>query len=286
MLGSRIPFSSSSLPVEIVNQTDWWQPYMPPMVGLLGSVIVAAMAFIGIMKSNRTNLRAIEAADTREREKWRSDSDREREKWHRDNLLRICSEAVRVSREISHHYNAAASVSLKLSNSEDFDNAFYEHMDAAQAAIDKVAPLAYDMMLLGEFELYMEFQEVRQVGEFVAPAFRQYHQYLVANSARMRAAYEEGGAAAEAIRTEIHAALAHRRYYKAVSHMNQAQSDFQFAAQRKISPQSLPKGAPTRVDPVITPEKDPDLFYRPPGSSDNIYQRPSPFDWNAGDTAE
>jgi hypothetical protein len=89
------------LPIEIINQTDWWQPYVPPLVGLLGSVIVASVAFVGIMKSNRTNMQAIEAADTREREKWQSDSDREREKWHRDNLLKICSEAVRVSREIS-----------------------------------------------------------------------------------------------------------------------------------------------------------------------------------------
>jgi hypothetical protein len=64
---------------------------------------------------------------------------REREKWHRDNLLRICSEAVRVSREISHQYNEAAGVSLKLSNPEDFDDAFWEHMDAAQTAIAKVA---------------------------------------------------------------------------------------------------------------------------------------------------
>src|SRR4051794_30278061 len=105
------------------------------------------------------------------------------------------------------------------------------------------------MMLLGESELYMEFQEVRQVGEFVAPAIRQFHEYLVANSARIRAAHKEGGAAAEAIDTEIHAALAFRRYYKAVRHMGQAQLAFQFAAQRKISPQSLPADAPGQGRP-------------------------------------
>jgi hypothetical protein len=232
----------TSLPVEIINQSDWWQPYVPPLVGLLGSVIVASVAFIGIMKSNRTNLRAIEAADTREREKWQSDSDREREKWRRDNLLRICSEAVRVSREIGHHYNEAAAVSIKLLKPEEFDDAFWQHMDAAQAAIDKVAPLSYDMQLLGESGLYMKFQEARQVGEFVAPALRQYHRYLVANFTRIRAAREGDNAAGEAISAELYASLAYRRYDKATRHLNRAHLDFQLAAQQKISPDSLPKG--------------------------------------------
>ena len=90
------------LPVEITNQSDWWQPYVPPLVGLVGSILVAVVALYSVHKSNGTNERANEAADKRERERWRIDSDREREKWHRDNLLRICSEAIRVSREILH----------------------------------------------------------------------------------------------------------------------------------------------------------------------------------------
>ncbi len=259
-----------------MNQSDWWQPYVPPLVGLLGAVIVASVAFIGIMKSNRTNLRAIEAADTREREKWQSDSDREREKWHRDNLLRICSEAVRVLREISHHYNEAAAVSIKLLKPEEFDDAFWERMDAAKAAIDKVAPLSYDMGLLGESGLFMKFQEVRQVGEFVAPAFVQYHRYLAANFTRIRAAREGDSALREAMTAEIHASIEFRRYDKATRHLKSAQLDFQFAAEQTISPDSLPKGELPSVD--VPP--------RPPGTSPNPYRRLSPLDWNAGDTAE
>jgi hypothetical protein len=266
------------LPVEIINQTDWWQPYVPPLVGLLGSVIVASVAFIGITKSNRTNLRVIEAADTREREKWQSDSDRAREKWHRDNLLRICSEAVRVSREISHHYNEAIAVSIKLLKPEEFDDAFWERMDAAQAAIDKVAPLSYDMQLLGESGLYMKFQEVRQVGEFVAPAFRQYHRYLVANFTRIRAAREEGGEALKRTTAEVQASLEYRRYAKATAHLSRSHLDFQLAAQQKISPHSLPEGE--------LPSMDMDLPPMPPGLSPNPFRLPSPYDWNAGDTAE
>jgi hypothetical protein len=48
--------------------TDWWQPYLPPFVGLLGSIIVAAAAFVGVVTNNRTNQRAIRAADVRHRE--------------------------------------------------------------------------------------------------------------------------------------------------------------------------------------------------------------------------
>ncbi|WP_006247165.1 hypothetical protein [Mycolicibacterium tusciae] len=254
-----------------MNQTDWWQPYVPPLVGLVASVIVAAVAFIGVRMSNGTNEKAITAAD-----------ERERDKWHRDNLLRICSEAVRVSREIAHYYNEAAGVSRKLLNPEDFDDAFDEHMRAAQAAVDKVAPLAYDLQLLGETELYMELQEVRQAGEFVEPAFVQYHRYLVANYDRIERGKGEDGLA----EAEFYASLAYKRYCKATTHLSTTQLQFQFAAQRKISPHSLPERTPKTFEPVITPEKHPDLFYAPPHVSQNPYRRPSPFDWNAGDTAD
>jgi hypothetical protein len=52
----------------MINQTDWWQLYLPPLVGLLGSIIVAAAAFTGVIKNNRTNQRAIDAADDRHKE--------------------------------------------------------------------------------------------------------------------------------------------------------------------------------------------------------------------------
>lgn len=256
------------LPVEITNQTDWWQPYVPPLVGLIGSIIVAAAAFAGVVKSNRTNQKAIDAADNREREKW-----------HRDNLLRICSEAVRVSREISHNYNEAAVVSLKLANPEDFDDAFWEHLDAAQTAIGKVAPVSYDMMLLGETGLSMDFQEVRQVGEYVRPAFIQYHRYLVENFTRIRAAREEGGEALQRMTAEVQASLACRRYVKASDHLAKAGIDFQFAAQQKISPHSMPEGTlPKSVELDLPPW--------PLSASQNPFRRPSPLDWNAGDTAD
>lgn len=97
------------MPIEIVSNTDWWQPYVPPGVALFGSILVAVIAFYSIRKSNRTSERAITAADDRERERWRidnereherwkTDREREREIWHRDNLLRLCCEALRITR--------------------------------------------------------------------------------------------------------------------------------------------------------------------------------------------
>jgi len=52
----------------------WWLPYVPPLVGLLGSIIVATAAFFGVSKSNRTNQQAIVATDKREWEKWRRET--------------------------------------------------------------------------------------------------------------------------------------------------------------------------------------------------------------------
>lgn len=293
MFGVQVP-----LPVEIVNQTDWWQPYVPPLVGLLGSILVAVVALYSVRKSNETSERAIDSADMRERERWQidndrererwqSDRDREREKWHRDNLLRICSEAVRISREIQQHYNGAARACLSFTDLTQAKNAFQEHMGQAQMAIDRVAPLSYDMELLGEPELYTEFQEVRQVGEFVAPAFRQFHEYLVANFARLSPDLLGANTLGKLTADELHASLEWRRYYKAGQHLSHASLDLHFAARRKISPQSVPKDAPPgRLGPVITPEKHPDIFYPRPGRSQNPFRRPSAFDWNAGDTAD
>jgi hypothetical protein len=152
-------------------------------------------------------------------------------------------------------------------------------MDAAQDAIAKVAPLSYDMMLLGENGLATEFPEVRQVGEFVRPAFVQYHQYLVENFARLHAAREEGGEQLQRTTAEVQASLPFRRYWKASEHLSRAGIDLQFAAQRRIGPDSLPeRKLPNSVEMDLPP--------MPPGMSPNPFRRLSPLDWNAGDTAD
>lgn len=262
------------LPVEIINQTEWWQPYVPPLVGLLGSIIVAAVAFIGVRMSNVTNQKAITSADERERDRWKTDSDREREKWHRDNLLRICSEALRISRDIIHQYNEAVDVALNSEDADGLRQVFWNHMNAADGAIDKVAPLSYDLLLLGEKELYMKFQEVRQVGEYVRPAFVGYYLYLN----RQREDNAPTFPTREAMLAAHYASIEYRRYSKAMHHLTNTFGDFQRAAQQKISPHSLPEGDLPKPMDI---ERD---FSLPPMG--DIYRNPSPYDWDAGDTAE
>lgn len=53
--------------IEVIQSTpDWWIAWLP----VLGSVVVAAAAFTGVILSNRTNRKAIDAADQREWVKW------------------------------------------------------------------------------------------------------------------------------------------------------------------------------------------------------------------------
>lgn len=263
------------LVVEIVNQTDWWQPYIPPLIVLIGSIIVAAVAFYSVRRSSKTSMLAITSADERERERWKVDSDREREKWHRDNLLRLCSEALRIARDVQQHYISAAAACTTTSDIAEAERAFREHMAAADAAIDNIVPLHYEISLLGESKVAFEFLEFRETAVFVSPAMKQFHEYLVANSP-----------VAELTADDISRSLEWRRYFKATVHIHTAIHDFQSAAQRTISPDSVPKDGPAKLDPWLTSEKHPDLFYAGAGRRNSIYRRESPFDWDAGDTAD
>lgn len=85
--------------VESVGQTLWWIPWLP----VLGSLIVAVAAVIGVMVSNKTNIKAIDAADMRAQnareESQRRDSqarlrDAEREFriWRRNTIMRIAGD--------------------------------------------------------------------------------------------------------------------------------------------------------------------------------------------------
>ena len=55
------------LEVKLIGGGEWWLPWLP----ILGALIVASAAFVGILISNRTNRRAITAADDREWVRWR-----------------------------------------------------------------------------------------------------------------------------------------------------------------------------------------------------------------------
>lgn len=276
--------SNSPVLVEVVSNSDWWQPYVPPLVGLVGSLIVAAAAFAGVVKNNRTNRDAIAAADTRERDKWTADRDREREKWHRDNLLRLCTDALRIAREVQVQYSHAEIACKTAADIDKAQSAFRHHMDAAQDAIDQIIPLHYEIDLLGEAKVAFEFLEFREVAVFVAPAIEQFHQYLVGNFDRLHPGDIE--AAPELTVEEMRESLEWRRSYKAAVHLGTAIRDFHAVAQRRISPDAAPEDEPAKREPWPTPEGNADLFYAGAFRRNSIFMQPSPFDWNRGDTAD
>ena len=115
------------LPVQVVNATDWWLPYVPPLVGLLGSIIVATAAFFGVSKSNRTNQQAIVATDQREWEKWR-----------RETLLKLCSEALTVALAVEAIYRTGL---LRENRDFDFHPAYVEYQ--------RFRPLMHALEIMG-----------------------------------------------------------------------------------------------------------------------------------------
>src|SRR5262245_29443109 len=91
------PFPNAVPPLHTV----WWEPYVPPLVGLFGSMPRATVALVGIVKSNHTNKEAIAATDRRE---W--------DKWGRETLIKLCTDALGETHTILDSYTDAALVVL------------------------------------------------------------------------------------------------------------------------------------------------------------------------------
>lgn len=126
---------TSPVPILITNQSDWWQPYVPPLVGLCASLVVAAVAYAGVVKSNRTNRRSIEAADVRELEKWR-----------RDTVLGACSEILQ---------KAASIRSIFRESSTTLDDLrFKTLLESATTAKFELRALTERVQLVAPLELY------------------------------------------------------------------------------------------------------------------------------------
>lgn len=126
-----VTFDALPIPVEVVNHTDWWQPYVPPLVGLVGSLIVAAAAFYGVAKSNRTNQSAINAADRREWDKWR-----------RETLLKLCTDALTRALVVEEIYGAGLRPGMR---DYDFQPAYIEYQ--------QFRPIVHSLQMLGYVDL-------------------------------------------------------------------------------------------------------------------------------------
>ena len=111
------PFPNAVPPLHTV----WWEPYVPPLVGLFGSMILATVAFVGIVKSNHTNKEAIAATDRREWDKWR-----------RETLIKLCTDALGETHTILDSYTDAALVVLIPSQQDTAGEAYKAAMREAR----------------------------------------------------------------------------------------------------------------------------------------------------------
>jgi hypothetical protein len=114
VLGTPVPLAEPLL-VELINHAGWvplWLPFITAMVG-------SAVALFGIFWSNRTNRKAIEAADRRARDDRKSAQDRDFRLWQRDTLLRLADEVVAAGIEAHNEYAKMIGVGSSLT-SDDF----------------------------------------------------------------------------------------------------------------------------------------------------------------------
>ncbi len=131
------------LPVELINHTSWLALWLPFVVAMLGS----AVALFGVFWSNRTNRRAIDAADQRAREDRQDARDLEFRKWQRDTLLKLADQVVEAGIEAHDEYAKLASAGTLLRN-EDFNKG----ADIIDAQGRKIAANIARMRLIGAHE--------------------------------------------------------------------------------------------------------------------------------------
>ncbi|WP_139792047.1 hypothetical protein [Prescottella equi] len=86
--------------VELISQSGWWLPWLP----VLGSVVVALVAFVGVIASNRTNRAAIDASDKRAEQDRHEARTRDFRTWQRDTTLEIASAVVQAALTAQEEY--------------------------------------------------------------------------------------------------------------------------------------------------------------------------------------
>ena len=96
--------AASAITVELVNQSDWWLPWLP----VLGSLVVALVAFIGVIVSNRTNRAAIDASDQRAEQDRHDVRTRDFRTWQRDTTLEIAAAVVQAALAGQEEYSRIA----------------------------------------------------------------------------------------------------------------------------------------------------------------------------------
>jgi hypothetical protein len=169
----------------MTETTQWWLPWLP----VVSSLAVAAVAFAGVLISNRTNREAIRAARVLDHHKWL-----------RESLLRLGSEAAGHAFEIDRLYNKRSF--------EIADDRYLEHMLTVAGEIRRLSATADSLSIIGFPELAGKCGKIREAADrIVDPAHR--HRTAVHTSAprehtdTTRAAVDRELAALSAVREEF-----------------------------------------------------------------------------------
>lgn len=131
------------LSVELVDHTGWiqlWRPFITAMVG-------SGVALFGVFWSNRTNRRAIEAADRRAVEDRQTERERDFRLWQRDTLLKLADEVVSAGLEAQSAYAKIVGIG-SLQRPDDFSH----FADAVDAEGRKIGANIARLRLIGAHE--------------------------------------------------------------------------------------------------------------------------------------
>lgn len=143
--------------VEVIDHGLGWQPYFPPLVGLLGSVIVAAAAYYGTRRSSRST-REIEA-----------------EKWRTDKLLQICYDVSTASRRLDLHFSPTTVEPL---DRKGFDRS----ISVLREETRNLGSLADSLTILGAAKLAEACRSIRARAYDIQGSAQKYKQLLTSSS--------------------------------------------------------------------------------------------------------
>lgn len=111
--------------VELISRTSWQSLWLPFITAIVGS----AVALFGVFWSNRTNRKAIDAADARAKADRQIAHDRDFRLWQRDTLLRLADEVVGAAIEAHNEYTKMMALAHTLD--EDGFNTLGTNIDVA-----------------------------------------------------------------------------------------------------------------------------------------------------------
>lgn len=219
MFGTPLPLADPLL-VELINHTSWltlWLPFITAMVG-------SAVALFGVFWSNRTNRKAIDAADARAKIDRQDARDRDFRLWQRDTLLRLADEVVGAAIEAQDEYGKMIALTSSLSQ-DDFQK-MGEHIDREGR---KIAANIARLGLIGAHETARKARNLRGAinsRDLIGAIFD------VAEAPRRRVSAQLHGDA-EAFEAQIAAQLQKRD--QLLGEINAARAEFGQAVERELA---------------------------------------------------